>query len=94
MKKSDRKKLYSLLEEWTKCIIIARHGYKFPDFAQYFADALQKEDEIRQLLYGESNLIVLGQRWKLPIDPPKHKKKKKKKPAKKLKPKMKRKTLL
>lgn len=63
---SKTKKLYQLIEEWTRAEIMARHGKCVPrDWGTYFQIKLDKEDEIKKLVFGSSDLIVLGTRWKL-----------------------------
>lgn len=77
MKKTDRKKLYKLLEEWTRAEILARHmPYNGTlEYADYFKISLEKEDEIRTLLYGSSSLVQLGLDWNLLKEPTNREKK-------------------
>jgi len=64
MKKKEAKQIYKLLEQWTRAEIIARHGpFDNLEFGQYAVIKLEKEDEIRKLLYGTNNLIDLGIKW-------------------------------
>ena len=64
MTKLKRKKLYKLLEQWTRCEIVARFApVGWPDFGDYFYEKLKKEEEIRKLMFGEGDLILLGERW-------------------------------
>ena len=84
MKRSEalqqRRKLLNLIEQETRAEIIARLG-RFDNnigFADYYRIMLEKKDEIRQLVFGESELIVLAERWGL-VKPTKRRKKKKKK---------------
>ena len=69
MTKSKRKKLYKLLKLETRCEIIARHG-KFSDFkvwGQAAFDQLKYKSKIRKLMFGTSDLVELGKRWKMKI---------------------------
>ena len=56
--------LLSLLEQWTRAESMARHGplhnVKDMDYAWI---KIEKEDEIRRLLYGMDDLVVLGVEW-------------------------------
>jgi len=70
MKKSEalkqRKKLLALIEQWTRAEIMARIGrFDNLEYLDYFRIKLEKEDEIRQLCFGESELVVLADRWGL-----------------------------
>jgi len=57
------KTLHMLVKQWTRAEIMARHGEY--DSNEYFQIMLDKENEIRELLYGSSNLVKLGKRWRL-----------------------------
>lgn len=81
MKKSEalqqRKKLLQLIEQWTRAEIIARFGrFDNLEFALYAQIEREKRDEIRQLVFGESEMIKLADRWGL-VKPKRRKKKKK-----------------
>ncbi len=70
MKKSEtlqqRKELLGLIEQWTRAEIMARFGqFDNLEFADYAQIQLDKKDEIRQLVFGESELVVLADRWGL-----------------------------
>jgi len=70
MKKSEalkqRKKLLQLIEQWTRAEIMARLGrFDNLEYLDYFRIKLEKEDEIRRLCFGESELVVLADRWGL-----------------------------
>lgn len=70
MKKSEalqqRKELLKLIEQWTRAEIIARFGrFDNLEFLDYARIEIEKRDEIRQLLFGESELIQLAERWGL-----------------------------
>jgi hypothetical protein len=63
--KKQAQKLVEMLEQWTRCDIIARHK----DFgntlghADYYHDKLKLEDKIRTRLFGSCNLVELGHKW-------------------------------
>jgi hypothetical protein len=57
----DRKRLYKLIEEWTRAEVMARIGpIGWPDCGDYHFEATKREDQIRELIYGTSNLVELG----------------------------------
>jgi hypothetical protein len=64
MKPSKRKELYSLIEQQTRCYIMARlKPLGWQEAADYDLMAREKLDKIRELMFGTSNLVELGQRW-------------------------------
>ena len=60
----QRKELITLIKHWTRAEVIARHGHfdnkGFTDYANIQVD---KKDEIRRLVFGTDDLVVLGVRW-------------------------------
>ena len=75
----QRRKLVKLVEQQTRAEIISRLGrFDNLEFADYFKIKLEKTDEIRELVFGTSDLIVLAERWELVKDKPRRKKKNKK----------------
>ena len=79
MKKSEalqqRRKLLNLIEQQTRAEIISRlDRFDNLEFADYFRIKLEKEDEIRELVFGTSDLIVLAERWELAKDKQRRKK--------------------
>lgn len=73
MKKSEalqqRRKLLKLLEQWTRAEIMARLGrFDNLEFADFALLKTEKEDEIRKLIFGTSDILVLAARWNLPKD--------------------------
>ena len=75
MTKQDRKQLYKLIEQWTRATIISRYtSFEWIKFGDAHFTAIQKEDEIRKLMYGTSDLVELGYKWGLPIHIMKEKK--------------------
>jgi hypothetical protein len=63
------KELRKLIKRWTKAEILSRLGkLEFPEYADYAVKKLDWENEIRELLYGTSDLVQLGIEWGL-IDP-------------------------
>jgi hypothetical protein len=51
----------------------------WPDSGDYTLKAIKYQDRIRQLVFGTSNLVDLGHKFNLPIDPPRREKKHKNK---------------
>lgn len=79
MNREDRKELYTLIEQWTRCEIMARLGpVPFPGCAEYHFKMKEKEDEIRKLMFGTNSLLKLGKRWGLVKKDNDNKKKRKK----------------
>lgn len=79
MKKSEvlqqRRDLLKLIEQWTRAEIMSRLGrFDNLEFADYYMVKLEKENEIRKLVFGESELIQLAHRWNL-MKPKRRKKK-------------------
>lgn len=56
--------LLALIEQWTRAEIIARFGYLVGD-VDYTRIQIEKKDEIRELLYGTADLVILGEKWNL-----------------------------
>lgn len=94
MKKSEALRLWKLVEEWTRAEVMSRLGPSIGlEFADYFKIAIEKGDEMRELVLGTSNQVELARRWgmieekkdirrkkkKVKSDKPKNKKTKKNK---------------
>lgn len=72
----QRRQLLKLIEQWTRAEIISRFGrFDNLEYADYYRIMLEKRDEIRELIFGNSELIVLAKRWGL-VKPKKHERKK------------------
>lgn len=60
----QRKQLIALIKQWTAAEIMARHGAldikRGVDFYQIMLD---KKDEIRKFIFGDSDLLNLGHDW-------------------------------
>ncbi len=87
MKRSEalqqRKDLLRLLEEWTRASVMARFGrFDNLEFGDYAMIELEKKDEIRRLLFGTDDLIILGARWDMLKEKERRKKKMKKRKTK------------
>jgi len=56
--------LYALIEQWTRAEIMARFG-QFGGSGDicYAHIQVEKKDEIRRLVHGTDDLVVLGTRW-------------------------------
>jgi len=66
IKKSQAKQILKLLEEATRAEVLARHGpYRFPEYADWFGVAVEKREELLEYVFGTSNLVELGKRWKI-----------------------------
>jgi len=62
----QRRKLLKLIEQWTRAEIMSRLGrFDNLEYANYYRTMLDKRDEIRELVFGESQLITLAERWGL-----------------------------
>jgi len=73
------KQLKKLVEQWTRAEVMSRSpAVAFPDYGDYFKIKLDKANEIRELLYGTSDLITIGEKLGLPVVPRNIKRKKKK----------------
>ena len=58
------KKLVKLIEQWTRADVMSRMGrFDNLEFADYAQIKLEKEDKIRELLFDESEIAVLAERW-------------------------------
>ncbi len=59
--KKQAEKIFKLIDQRVRCVILARHGQIGVDFwGDYFNKALQYEDDIIKELYGTSDLVKLG----------------------------------
>lgn len=68
MKKEEAERLYELVEKWTRCEIMGRHGVSNThtlEFADYTNKHLKYEDKIREHIWGTSDLVELGRQWGL-----------------------------
>lgn len=66
MKKEQAIKVLKLIRQWTRAEIMARHGeFNNLEFGNYFQIKLEKENEIRKILYGTDDLVALGEEWDL-----------------------------
>lgn len=74
MKKISEKKaarIFRLIEERTRCLVLARHGYIGVNaWGNYFNKAIQLDDRINEELFGTSDLVELGNRWGMLRPPP------------------------
>ena len=58
------KKLVKLIERETRCEIMARFGrFDNLEFADYAAKQREFKDKIRELLFDESEIVLLAERW-------------------------------
>ena len=60
----QRKELITLLKQWTAAEIMARIGAPTTKRGvDFYEIMLDKEDEIRKLIFGNSDLVNLGHEW-------------------------------
>ena len=69
-----------LIEQWARADIMSRIGrFDNLEYLDYAKVKLEKEDEIRELVLGTSDFIVLGNRWGMIKQKPEKRRKIKKK---------------
>ena len=70
----QRRKLLKLIEQWTRAEIMARLGrFDNLEYLDYARIQIEKKDEIRELVFGTSDILVLGDMRGL-IKPKRHRK--------------------
>jgi hypothetical protein len=84
--RKQAKKLVRLLEQETRCEIMARFG-RFDNlgYADYAVKQIELKDRIRRMLFDTDSIVELGFRWGL-VNQHSRKKRKKKSKKKKWKP--------
>lgn len=76
MKKSKAQKLIKVIEQWARAEIMARHApFNNLEYINYAIIKVEKEDRIRKIAFGTSNLVELGIEWGL-LKPERRKRKK------------------
>lgn len=66
IKKSQAKHIIELVEQATRAEILARLGpSRFPEYADWYAVKLEKQDELLKYIFGTSDLVELGRKWKI-----------------------------
>ena len=64
MAEPEIEELYTLIKKWTAAEIMARLGIlDIKRAVDFYQTMLNAENEIRKLLYGTDDLLVLGIRW-------------------------------
>lgn len=64
--KKQAARLLKLIERETRCEIMARFGrFDNLDFADYAAKQIEFKHKIHKLVFGTSNILELGYKWKL-----------------------------
>ena len=65
--RKQAKQLVKLLGRETKCEIMARYGEwgKTLGYMDYALEQVEYRKKIHELLYGTSNLVELGVKWKM-----------------------------
>ena len=79
MNKKRRKKLYRLIEKECRAEIMARLGPFWPESGDYASRSIRLKNKIWKLMFGTSNIVELGHKFGLPIDPPRRERVTKKK---------------
>jgi hypothetical protein len=58
--------LKKLVRQWTRAEIMARHGFsRGMEFGDYAMKEIELRNQIREELFGSSNLVELGEEWGL-----------------------------
>ena len=66
MTEEQIKQLLDLIEQWTRAEIVARLvPFDNKEFANYAQIQIEKENEIRRLIFGTDDLVELGIKWNL-----------------------------
>jgi len=66
MTEEQIKQLILLIEQWTRAEIVARLvPFDNKNYTDYFQIKLNKENEIRKLLFDTDDLVKLGLKWNL-----------------------------
>ena len=61
--RKQAKELVQLLNQWTRAEIMSRLGrFDNLQFADYFAIKIEKENEIRKMLFGTSDMVLLAEK--------------------------------
>jgi hypothetical protein len=64
LKRSQALKIIKLLEQHTRAEIFARLvPFRDTEYADYYTISLEKMDELREYIFGSSNLVILGKKW-------------------------------
>lgn len=64
--RKQAQKLVKLIEYETRCEVMARLGrFDNLEYAEYAIKQIAYKNRIRKMLFGTSNLVELGDRWKL-----------------------------
>ena len=77
--RAQAKQLIRLIDEWTRAEVMSRMGsFESKVWMQAAQTKIEKEDEIRKMVLGTSDISVLAVRWKIHTTPKIKKRKKKK----------------
>jgi hypothetical protein len=64
--KRQIRRLLRLLEKEARCEVMARLGpFRNLEFIDYALKQIEFKDKIREMLFGTSNLVELGKKWKM-----------------------------
>lgn len=64
--KKQAARLLKLIERETRCEIMTRHGrFDNLEYMDYAIKQIKFKNKIRKLVFGTSNILELGYKWKL-----------------------------
>lgn len=70
--------IFQLIEQWTRCEIIARHAPLVPEkYTKYYETHIAIADKLREKLFGTANLYDLGIKWGILKEQPTRKERRK-----------------
>ena len=62
--------LLALVEQWTRATVMSRSpAVGFPEYGHYFKVKLDLENKIRRYVFDTDNIVELGHKLGLPVDP-------------------------
>ena len=62
--RKQAQQLLALIERETRCEIMARFGrFDNLEFAEYAKRQMEYKDRIRKMVFGDSNILNLGEKW-------------------------------
>ena len=62
--RKQAKRLVTLLEREASCEVMAKMGrFDNLEYAEYAVKQIEHKDEIRKMLFGTAEIVVLAERW-------------------------------